>query len=359
MLATFAALAMALAFGVPLASAHGAPAPRELDTRVLADDDGALGYGGCTEAGCNPATPPQGLDLLALDVREAWLGDAPALVARIVFQTEQPQQAGRGLVLSLVASGQTSTVTLASPDGATYASTQAARIDGPHDVGDGHPKALDAWIPLSALGVAPGAELTGIQVVSTQDGEPDDVMPGGWYSNGQEVPHLPHDADPGEALAGQPTGTYTVKGPAPLADLAPPTGLLDLAQGANHTLTLRNALAGLPQFAWLRLEPEPGVQASLVGAGDNGTLGIALDPAATRQATLAVGAGSASGLVRIVATTDLGGRAEATVDVVAPPPAVPANATSSAPAKDASAATALPALAVAAAAAVAWRRRHV
>ncbi len=309
-LAALAAAALALA---PAAQAHGAAPAREIDARVLLDDDGAVEYGGCVEDVC-PATPP-GLDLLALDVREAWLGDEPAIAFRIVTQSEGT---GSGqLLLSLTADGATREFTVDDAAAPGAGSTFDA-VAGPFDAFDGHPKAVDGWVRLSTLGATVGDTLTGIAVTSLAAGEPDDAMPGGWYSNGQEVPHLPHDADPAEATSPRGPGSYVVKGPAPLLSLEPATALLDLSKGGNLTLRLGNPLAGMAQGVTLSVLLPGGGSAQAIGGLDRANL--TLDPAAMREATFRAAPGSPGGNVTILATTDLGGRATATLQLVAPPP---------------------------------------
>lgn len=312
------ALAFLASLAAPPALAHGAPAARELDARVLLDDDGGLAYGGCIEV-CNPVAPPEGLDVLALDVREAWLGDAPALVFRIVFQFEAVHD-GRGFVLELTAQGTTQELVIDSPDGSLYTSTAFDRLVGPVDVGDGHPKALDAWISTARLGLAPGDAVTNLALRSTHHEEPDDVMPGTWFSQGLEVPHLPHDpADPMEVLAQPAAGTYTLKGPAPILTLTPATALVDLATDGNLTFTVTNPLTTLAQFTRVALQPPAGVRVTLQGGDTEGQLELNLDPGASRTFTVTVDGDSASGAVQVVTQSDLGGRAQAAFDVLAAP----------------------------------------
>ena len=300
----FAALLLA-ALAAPTGQAHGAAPAREIDTRVLLDDDGLVGYGGCFEGNC-PAAPP-GLDLLVLDVREAWLGDEPAVVFRIVTQTEGT--GAGGLELSMAVGGATRTFAVDDAAAPGPASTFDL-VQGPFDAFDGHPKAVDAWLLLSTLGAAPGDELADVAVASLAGGAPDDVMPGGWFLDGQEVPHVPHD--PVEGLAAPGPGSYTLKGPAPLITLEPGAGLVDVAGGGNLTLRISNPLGGFAQEVSVGLVPGPGV----LGALDRANLTV--DPGATRQLTFTAAAGSLGGNVTIVARSDLGGRAVSTLQVVVP-----------------------------------------
>lgn len=345
--ALFAATAL-----VPGAHAHGAAAPREVDLRVLLDDDGGLGYGGCgpaDEAGA-PCTPePEGLDVLALDVREAFLGPEPAVAFRMVVQSAVVHD-GRGLRLTLTANGTQRQFAAASPDGVAYTSTAFDLLEGPFDVFDGHPKAIDGWLRLSTLGVAVGDSITGIHLDTTHHDEPDDVMPGTYYSNGVEMPHLPHDADPGEALAEHLPGTFAVKGPAPLIAFEATPTVLDLSQDGNLTLRISNPLTATTQSVTLRVHGE----GRFPGGVSNATL--SLDPGATRDLVVAWPTPAQGGNASVLVTSDLGARLVRHVQVV---PLPPANLT--APAvpggKDAPAPAAIPLAVALLAAAVAARRR--
>src|SRR5688572_27634527 len=77
-------LLLALAFVSVPAAAHGAPAAREFDIRVIADWTGVGGEGEYHSA-VREMGP--GHDILALDAREAYTGSgSPALFLRLVMQ---------------------------------------------------------------------------------------------------------------------------------------------------------------------------------------------------------------------------------------------------------------------------------
>lgn len=311
-----------LALAAVPAQAHGAAPAREVDTRVLFDDDGALGYGGCglaAEAGQPCVTSAEGFDLLVLDVREAWLGAEPAIVFRIVVQSDNTV-GDRGLGLSLTAGGVERSFAATSSDGVTFVSQDLDLLQGPVDAFDGHPKAYDAWLRRSTLQVAPGDAITGITVATMSGGEPDDVMPGTWMVNGQPAPYLP--ADPDAATAEPEPGAYTVKGPAPLLTLGPAAAIVDAAREANVTVRVGNPLTTLAQKVQVTLETGPGVKATLDHAA------FSLDPGAARQVTVQVAPDSASGNASLVIVSDLGARILAGFDIVVPANVTSATATS-------------------------------
>lgn len=307
-----AVAALLLLAAAPLASAHGAPPVREVDARVLLDDDGLVGYGGCVDGTCQPASPAGGLDVLALDVREASLGDgSPAVVFRIIVQSEAPVP-GASLVLHVDAPAGAVDLRADSADGLAFTST-FDRLDGPVDVGDGHPKALDGWVRYSTLGAKPGDTLSGLAVSSFRGTDQDDAMPGGWFVNGQEVPAVPDEPDPSAATEGSAPGSYTLAGPANLLSLAADPASVDLSRGpAMVKLTLANPVT-LEQFANLTLSSPAGVAASLASAQ------ALLQASGSRTVDLTVTNATADGTLSLVAYTDLGGRATLQVPVKAAP----------------------------------------
>lgn len=320
------ALALAFLLALPPVQAHGAPPVREVDTRVLLDDDGLVAFGGCVEDQCQPASPPAGLDLLALDLREASFPDgAPAVVFRILVQSEEPAP-GVTVAVSFQLAGAEKTLEVVTTDGLAYSSTTFDRVDGPFDVGDGHPKAIDGWVRFATLGVAPGDALTSIQVASRHGDTQDDAMPGGWFSNGVEVPHVPDEPDPGELMGDEAASEYQIKGAAPLLGLTAEPATADLAKGpATVKLRLANAV-GLPQFADLAVAAPAGITVRL------GQASVSLDAGGQRDIDLFVSNATLGGIVRVTVVSDLGAYGLANVTVVAPPVAPAATSSSSAPA---------------------------
>lgn len=275
------------------AAGHGLPAPRSIDTRVLADEDGQLAFAGCVEGvGCQF----DGLDLLALDMREAANATGrPMVVFRITFQTEMDSFDGTTLTLSFKAGGKDQSVVFTMGANATG---DAARIDGPFDVGDGHPKGIDAWFDAATLGVAVGDAITDIRLRSSAGAQgADDIVPGTWQVAGNAVPFIPDEPDVPEA---PPAGTYTLAGPALLANATVAGGILLHGAPASTKVTVRSLVADLPQFATLRLE-STGANATLDATGLN------LADAAPREATVTVRSATPGATLAIVATTDLGG----------------------------------------------------
>lgn len=299
-----AALAVLIALATP-AQGHGAAAPREIDARLLLDDDGLLGFGGCglAELAALPCTPqPEGLDLLTLEVREAWLAEQPALVWRMTFYQHVVHD-GRGLHLSFAVNDTSHALVVSGGDGTLYSSTDFARIDGPFPVFDGHSQGIDAWLPYEDLGVQAGSTLTAIRLASQHHDEDDDLLPGTYMVNGVEAPHVPHDTDPGEALASHEPATYTLKGPAVLIDVTPP---LVAEAGVPATLRVRNPLSTFAQSVVVSASSGAATPANLT-----------LDAGATRSIELLAPRGALS--LDVTVTSDLGGRATLTVPVAQPP----------------------------------------
>lgn len=342
----------ALLTALPIASAHGAPPVREVDTRVLLDDDGLVMYGGCVQGNCQPVAPSDGLDVLAVDVREAYLPDGfPAVVFRLIVQSEAPVP-GSTLVLHVQGPAGAMDFTASTQDGTTWTSPSFDRLDGPFDVGDGHPKALDAWMRYSSLGAKPGDALSGMTLLSQRGDTKDDVMPGGWFEQGQEVPPVPDEADPGAVTDAAQPGNYTLRGPAALITLKADPATPSLTGGRGSVkLTLSNAVT-LPQFCDL----------TAYGTGLKATFSssnVLLSASGARTIDLALSNVTEDGVLRVAALSDLGGLAVANMTLTLPPPVlanVTPSSTTGAPAKDSPALPwlAVPTLVVALAL---WRRR--
>lgn len=308
-------LALALlAVAGPTALAHGAADPREVDARVLFDDDGLLEFGGCVEGGCPPGEPHPGLDLLSLDAREGRLPDGrPALMLSVAFQWLRDGVPDRSIRLQFMAGDQQQVVTILGADGAAPTVAGAERILGPVAIGDGHPRSVEAWFLLPTLGLAPGGGMTDVSVQSRRGEATDDVMPGIWYQNGVLMPHLPHSADAGEAVEEHPPGQYSLKGPAPLLELSDPAPD-SVALPRSYTLTVRNPLANLTQVvdATVRLGS---------GTARLDASSLVLAPGESRVLNLTTSEVLASGDANLTLASDLGGWTSFELPVVVAPPA--------------------------------------
>jgi MYXO-CTERM domain-containing protein len=290
----------------PGAASHGAAGAREVDTRVLLDEDGALGFAGCTEAGCAPGLDSGALDLLALDLREFRDANGTALLAfRTTVQAEAAQQAGRSIFLSFTLGGQPKALTLKG-DGLAYASSDVDRVFVSADtIGDGHAKAIEAWVALDRLGAKPGDVLSDLQATSFAGDKRGDLMPGTWFPAGEQdqpVPFVPDEppSGPGDLMGGE-AGTYTIAGPAALLNVSADRQALDTGHAAARlTLTLTNPLATLAQFVTVR--------ASGLGlSAESEPAAVNLDAGASKTVTLTV-RGPASTL-NVTVSSDLGGYA--------------------------------------------------
>lgn len=285
------ATACFLLLATPTAMAHGAAEPREIDTRILADDDGLSGYGICFEGQCVPGSSPQGWDIVVLEGREAALATGePVLILRTVVQAADVQD-GRGIDITFKAGGKDHTFGFVAA-GAGVTTTTFDAIEGPMDAFDGYPKAVDGYILYSTLGVKAGDAITDIRVTSTYEAEPADIAPGTWFLMGEEVP---------ASAAEHPAGEYTLKGPASLVNVTADKLEADASRApANVTFQVANALSATAQFATLNLTVPAGITASLDQAGLN------LEPGSKRTVTLSIANASASGTVFLTVTSDTG-----------------------------------------------------
>jgi MYXO-CTERM domain-containing protein len=342
-----AGLAAAL-LALPAALAHDAAEPREVDARVLLDDDGLLGFGGCVEGECQPGDPHPGLDLLSLDAREGRLPDGrPVLMLSLGFQWLREGVPDRSIRLQFTAGGQQQVVTVLGADTAAPTVAGAERVLGPHPIGDGHPRSVEAWFLLPTIGLTPGGAMADVSAQSRRGEAIDDVMPGIWYQDGVLMPHVPHSADAGEAVEEQPLGQYGLKGPAPLLVVSSPAPD-SVALPRSYAMTVTNPLANLTQA--IEATVRFGVGTARL---DQSTLVLA--PGESRVLNLTTSDVLASGDANVTLSSDLGGWASFGLPIVAPPPAT--TTPPPAPGKDSPPASAVGLLA-ALLAALAVRRRQ-
>jgi hypothetical protein len=310
-----AACGLLLLTFVPLAAGHGAPSPREIDDRLLLDKDGMLAYSMCIGTQCPRAG--QGLDVLALDVREAYLAGAPALVFRLMTQTDA-STAGRGLELRLTTPAKEWTFQASATASGAYSSESFDLLTGPFNVGDGHPKALDGWIWYSTLGVEPGQQLTGISLRSTINGSADDIMPGTWMLQGTPVPYIPEPADASSPQPATTPATYTLHGPTELLTARSDQDQVHF-QGIPVEVKVRltSNVSTIAQFVALSLEASQGVTAAL----DADTLN--LDGGGARDVVVTIRSATLNATLNLTVQSDLGGFQQVPIQIHAATPSEP------------------------------------
>lgn len=271
---------------LPSASAHGTPAPREFETRLLEDTTSGGDYGG------PDGSLGGGIDLLALDVYEGTLpGTAtPAAVFRTVFRGGEAGD--HRIDVHAVAAGADVTLEFATRDLETFTSTTFDVVRGPVDVGDGHQRALEGVVALSRLGIAPGQAITDIRLEAHHDDEPQDDMPGSWYLHGQKVPLPPTEEE-------QPPGEYSTTGPAEFFTATADTQIVPLGGQATITLELASTLQESDQTLALRATAPAGINVTF--ASDL----VSLPAGANATAAFTV-SGTALGTVQVLVESDLG-----------------------------------------------------
>lgn len=290
---------LALVLAAPMGLAHGAPDPREIDTRVLADgtSNGDYGASGTLDEG--------GLDVLALDVYEATLPGStePAIVLRLIVQGGDSAQEHR---IDISLSGQEAhAFEFTTSDLSSYSSQTFAAVRGPFDVGDGHPKAIEGIIPREQLGLGPGDTIDSIVVTSSVGGTDADDMPGSWYFQGVEVPTSPdEDAAPGE---------YEVQGTAAWFDMQSSVAVIPPStEPANATITFTSSLAQMEQVLTISATAPTGMEVSL------GATTVILAPGASKDVELQM-QGIGAGQVRVMASSDLGLSRDVSMPIQADP----------------------------------------
>lgn len=271
---------------LPVAAGHGAPVAREIDERILADQTGDYDYGMLHDQTGLPLLYEGGHDLLALDVREAYLpGWGHSLGFRLFMQFGDPAAQLRE---EIHFTAGTEKVLRFSWDGSQFASADVERMET-LDVGDSHTHGFEAWLRAGALGLAPGDVLERIHVLGFVGDDEADVMPGGYYYQGQPV------AGGGDEAAG---ATWTLQGPPALVAVDAPRSVAGHGN-ASFELRISSPLSAMTQF----------VSISGEAAGANVTLdrtSILLDPGAERRITGLVERTGSTGEMRLTVTSDLG-----------------------------------------------------
>ncbi|MCA1810865.1 MAG: hypothetical protein LC623_02515, partial [Halobacteriales archaeon] len=159
-----------LAALAPAASAHGAPAPPEPFTRLLADysDD------------CGPTQSlndcRNGDDLIALDVQEV----QDFLVFRFVLDKGRPSSGSPVTdVLTLSGPAGSRTLSVRTTDDSTFTNAGGFdSVEGAKAIQDGTRFAVLGKVRLSSLGVGVGDKLSGFAMRSDVGGKAGDTLPG-------------------------------------------------------------------------------------------------------------------------------------------------------------------------------------
>lgn len=304
------AMGMVLALVPEPAAAHGAPANRDFDVRVLQDWTGpAAGtdvgphvgeYNGMhTGAPFGPAH-----DILAVDVREAYgRGGEPGLRIRYIFQGGNPSEGGvLNDTLSFTLDGRSFAFFLATPDNEVW-TTNFTTLEGPFPVGDGFPLALDGIVPYAAVGAKVGSVLGDVAVVSHYHSAsmggmemPGDEAPGGFYYNHAAVPAANDDSKQTD---------YTLRGPARLLDLVVAEGVVSVPARGGRVVNLTVAPNGtqLEQFVNLTITTTAGFTANVTFL----TLRVGPERRSVSVSLTAAGTGAPlEGTLEFVAVSDLG-----------------------------------------------------
>lgn len=275
----------------PVVQAHGAPTPRAIDARIVTDNTQGGDYGEfaleVTNAP-NPIAANEAVDLLGLDVREAYGPDGSEGVwMRLVYQG-----GGEGthrIELSFEVAGTQVTRFFESADLAKWAGDADFVVAEPIPVGDGHPRALEFFLSSNSIG---SGTISEVSLVSKFNGGDGDFAPGTYQTILGVPATLPFEDSE--------TAPFPMDGPDELISI---DGLVDVDLGtvATMDLSLTN-LIGESQFVTF---------SSTMGFG--GSLGInptsvALEPMQTVTVTLTPTA-PISGMATLTASSDFGGRA--------------------------------------------------
>jgi len=298
------------------ASAHGAPNPRDFETRILTDQNDDCGEHGAD--GCRGTH-----DLLAVSIREAHDADLGDVLVVSLWMDHGGSGAKRDIV-SFQAGGDTKTVTFRTSGDGTFTVDGAARISAPYPVPsasaqDGTRFGVDATVALSTLGIGKGDRVSGFKVDAYAGETRGDIMPGTYVTAlGTEAPK---GANEQGAPAEYVRAAYTLRGPVQYADLdadGPVTVPAD--SEAFVALRVANRLGDMAQTFTFSATGGAGVTVGFHAPGSPDgeyppTMRLDVPPDGDRLVHLVlVGQESgAGGTVTVTLATDLGGRVQDTV----------------------------------------------
>jgi hypothetical protein len=316
--------ALVLLVAVPLASAHGAPAAKDQDTRLLADHNDDCGGDEAGSLGNCRSTH----DLIALDVRERHDNGQDVVVFRFFLNGGNAADGLRD-VLSLKADGAAKTLEIRTTNNQDFQGTGFDSVSKAQSINDGTRFTVEATVKRSSLAPV-GGKLTDFKVDGYRGTTHGAYMPGG-YDNGALS-----NADPAQSPATNRVASclkpgtqqieqahcYRLRGPGYYLTVDDP-GEQSVAAGAETIvqLHLRNALPNTAQALTVTVEGADGVRArfhdpnAASGEGYSDELRIDLPKAGSTSSHLALDEGQpgSSGTLTVIVTTDLGGRTEATI----------------------------------------------
>ncbi|MHB8634426.1 MAG: hypothetical protein ACYDBQ_10775 [Thermoplasmatota archaeon] len=308
------ALVAAVAALLPAAAGPAAPAPADNFFRLLEDQ-----AGDCDSGACHGSH-----DLLALDLAEVATSSGSGLAWRLWMGP-----ASRWPVtddVSFQAQGTNHSFAVTTRDDRTFSSPglDAVRLAG----GNGSRFAVEVTGPLSAFRLSGGERLTQFQV-SSSAGAPGDAMPGAPCACGA--------GGPGSRYV---RARYDLQGPTYYVRMNAQGALQVVLPDDDHVVLvdLENLFGDEAQNVTVRASGADGVTAGfhsgdLSGAEYAPLLNVTVPPLADAVLHLNLHGDrdGASGNLTLIATTDLGGRVEATIPYVVSATLVPPDQATVAP----------------------------
>jgi MYXO-CTERM domain-containing protein len=277
---------LALFVLAPTATAHGAPASRDIDSRLVTDNAQGGDYGPVSEVP-NPLVANGAVDLLAVDVREAYGPSGEAgLWGRIVYQGGD--EGSHRIELAMDVNGVPVTRFFESADLNTWIGDADFTAPEVFPVGDGYPRALEFFLSSGLIGA--GA-IENVMVTSKVGGGTGDLAPGTY----QTVAGVPAVVPTDDSA----TASYTMDGPDELLTISGQSSI-DLSSSASFEVTVEN-LVGEAQF--ITFATVAGFGGNLVISPDSLALGASETGTVSVTTTAPV-----SGNAAITAISDLGGR---------------------------------------------------
>ena len=305
----------------PLAGAHGPPAKRDQDFRLLADHNDDCGGDSGALPNCRGSHDLIGLDVL--ERHDGGLGDV------VVFRFFLNGGSGSLKdVLTLKADGAAKSFELRTSDNKRFEGSGFDAVGPPVDLNDNGRFLVEASVRLSTLG-GPGVRLTDYRVEASSGAAKGDVMPGCYHNAlDQRVPdsHCSGTAENPDTVHFVRTTGYALTGPTYYATVTLPASVQVPADGEEVVeVRLATPFRNTAQLATLTVEGADGFTATWVGA--NGAAPAEEDLLKGGSATAELrlrgdGHDPATGTLTLTVSTSLGGRSVHTLpyEIVGTPP---------------------------------------
>lgn len=310
-----ATLLLLVSLLLPTASSHEAPPPLDASTRLLADATDDCGADGATRD-CRGTN-----DLVALDVQEAWDGQL-GNVLQFKLWMDKGKAGSITNTIKFSSPAGSKSLAFSSSDNTHFTGSGFDSVGTAQPINDGARFIVTGTVKLATLGLKVGDSISSFSVVSTGPSNDGDFMPGLCHNTVGDCLACTPQPRCEEVAYERPK--YGIRGPVQYISLDAPSTTQNVPTDGDGPIVMLQLGSLLPQSlqtVTLTVEGADGVTAGFHAGADTG--GAEYTP--TAQLSLAAKQGSilhlkltgtragAAGTLTVTATTDIGGRVQATI----------------------------------------------